>query len=167
MKTRTNQPVYKDDGTELKDTDLGDKLPVIEEGDAGKVLMVNEDEDGYELGTPSGGTKLYNHYLNFKIVSGYEQSDFYLSFITNSNTPLTNETLPNGFGGYILGKTVIKRDMPGGTLKVYDVVKISYGSGGNKNGLLYSFDLLDRSNNNSISTILFNTLNVVDQVTEL
>ena len=47
MKTRTNQPVYKDDGTLLKDTDLGDKLPVIEEGDAGKVLMVNEDEDGY------------------------------------------------------------------------------------------------------------------------
>ena len=61
MKTRTNQPVYKDDGTLLKDTDLGDKLPVIEEGDAGKVLMVNEDEDGYELGTPSGGTKLYKH----------------------------------------------------------------------------------------------------------
>lgn len=45
MKTRTNQPIYKDDGSPLTEEEL---LPKATSSDAGKVVGVNEDGD-YEL----------------------------------------------------------------------------------------------------------------------
>lgn len=96
MKSRTNQPVFKDDGSLLKDSDLGDKLPAIEEGDAGKVIAVNEDEDGYELQEVSGGTKLYYHSISFSTGDA-------LSLISTISEPLTIDDINMDLKTYING----------------------------------------------------------------
>lgn len=44
--------------------DLDSKVPTPEVSDSGKVLMVGED-GSYELGIPSGGTKLYKHSITW------------------------------------------------------------------------------------------------------
>ncbi len=92
-KSRTNQPVEssKELDGELEQmqediSNISSLIPPIESGDAGKVIVVNEDEDGYELGTPSGGTKLYKHVIN---LGGYGNS---LICITNSEDEITDLT---------------------------------------------------------------------------
>ena len=98
--------------------ELPKELPPIEEGDAGKVLMVNEDEDGYELnnllpevsaedngsilkvvdgvwakGSESGGTQLHEH--KFKTIND-TNDNFVIDFsaspieIVSSSTAVSN-----------------------------------------------------------------------------
>lgn len=57
----TNKQVVEVVNKAIEDGDI-EVLPVIEQGDAGKVLKVNEQEDGVEWGEAGGGAgSLYRH----------------------------------------------------------------------------------------------------------
>lgn len=68
-------------------------LPDPAVADAGKVVKVGA-AGGYELGTPSGGTKLYRHYftINRPAISAYDIS---LTIVTDSAANILEDT-----GGY-------------------------------------------------------------------
>lgn len=72
------------------------KIPEIEAGDAGKAIVVNEAEDGYELASAGGGSTYYRH-----IICLYSQRA-YVEIINTTDTAFTTTTLKtylsdNGF----------------------------------------------------------------------
>lgn len=77
--------------------EVGGSLPEIESGDAGKVIAVNEEEDGYELQEVSGGTKLYQHELTFDLIctiggTQYTATGLKLYALTNFSSNTSADT---------------------------------------------------------------------------
>lgn len=92
FKKKHNLLADKVDG--LEETVEQNLLPEIESGDAGKVITVNENEDGYILSPVSGGEKLYMHYLfigaqPYTDISGRIK----LMIISKNSQPFTRATL--------------------------------------------------------------------------
>ena len=87
-------------------------LPTPEAGDAGKVLVVNEDEDGFVLGE-AGGEKLYRHNISFfvkssAVVSSQDGIKCFAEIINRSNTAYTETTLKT----YVANLTSHNRVLP-------------------------------------------------------
>lgn len=84
MKSRTNQPIYNDNGK------LAQDMPNTSASDSGKVLGI--DESG-KVVPVSSGTKLYKHH--FACQDDNQTFDLTIEIISTDNTSFANKTSYN------------------------------------------------------------------------
>lgn len=94
---RQNDGTYKWDNNETEYP----QVPAIASGDAGKVLKVNNSENGVEWGAAGGG-KLYQHLISLRFGSGTSIVTVNFEIITNKSTGYTVAEL----GEYLYNKGV-------------------------------------------------------------
>ena len=113
------------------------KIPEIEAGDAGKAIVVNEAEDGYELASAGGGS-LYQHNIVF-IETGNNPLRISFSIITANDTPFaTRDEIINFLQGKGFPST-------GNSNQVYPASGSyveSVAGGGKKVGIVFGINAL-------------------------
>ena len=83
------------EGIESGEIEVGGGLPEIEEGDAGKVLKVNEAEDGAEWGEAGGGG--YTYLQEIKSSTGITTSSIKLGDVDENAITFADDTSANYF----------------------------------------------------------------------